>query len=77
MTTDHTAAGEGDLEHRLRRMIELHSLSRVSTRLGVSREALARYLARLEVQAGTRELIEARLTNADNAPPAPESTGES
>ncbi len=77
LMTDHTAAGESDLQRRLRRMIELSSLSRVSAHLGVSKEALLRYLASVDLQAGTRVLIEARLSNTDHAPPAPPRARES
>lgn len=67
MITNHTAAGESDLQRRLRRMVELSSLSRVAANLGVSKESLLRYLASVDLQAGTRLLIEARLSETDHA----------
>lgn len=77
MITNHTAAGESDLQRRLRRMIELSSLRRVSTDLGVSRESLLRYLSNVDVQAGTRLLIEAKLSKTVHAPSAPARAGDS
>lgn len=52
---------EGPLARALRRMIDLQGLSGVSAELGVSREALARYLARIALQRGTHALIERKL----------------
>lgn len=66
MTT--TDADAGELQRRLRRMIELESLDGVSERLGISREALARYLADLPVQPGTLSLIETRLNRPSTRP---------
>jgi transcriptional regulator with XRE-family HTH domain len=62
MASTHTGTGtEGPLARTLRRLIELRGLTRVATDLGVSREALARYLARIDLQQGTRALIEGLL----------------
>lgn len=66
LITNHTAAGESDLQRRLRRMVELSSLSRVATNLGVSKESLLRYLASVDLQAGTRMLIESKLSNTSS-----------
>ena len=52
---------ESDLQCRLRRLIELRGLHVVANDLGVAREPVARYLAGIDVQAGTRELIERKL----------------
>lgn len=62
MTSTDNAGDEGELPRRLRRMVNLRGLSRVSAELGISRESLARYLARLDVQAGTLALIESKLS---------------
>lgn len=66
MTSTDTAGGEGELPRRLRRMINLDGLTQVSRELGISRESLARYLAGLDVQAGTRALIESRISGLDD-----------
>jgi hypothetical protein len=47
-------------------MIELRTLARLSIDLGISREALLRYLAGIDLQPGTVALIESKL-----AGPAP------
>lgn len=65
LTSIDTAGGEGELPRRLRREIELRSLSRVAKDWGISRESLARYLALLDVQRGTRALIESKLSGLD------------
>jgi hypothetical protein len=62
MTSTETV-GPRELRRRLRRQIELRGLVQVSRDLGIARESLARYLARIPVQAGTRALIEAKLTD--------------
>jgi ferric-dicitrate binding protein FerR (iron transport regulator) len=56
-----TETVEPDLPRRLRRMIDLRGLACISRELAVSRESLARYLARLDVHAGTLERIERKL----------------
>jgi hypothetical protein len=75
LTTDTTVAVESDLQRRLRRMIELRTLTRLSIELGISREALLRYLSGVDMQAGTLVLIEAKLAKLDAAPPSPAAAG--
>lgn len=60
MTTA-TENGDADLRARLRHAIEKRTLTRVSVELGVSREALLRFLALVELQAGSLELIRGKL----------------
>lgn len=67
MTSPEPRFGDPDLRHRLRRMIELRSLARVADELGVGRQSLACYLARLTVQPGTLALIEQKLAAVDDA----------
>lgn len=56
-------------------MIDLRGLEPVARELGVGRQSLACYLARIAVQRGTRELIERKLTELveldDAAEPRP------
>lgn len=61
-TNDDTTASDAKLRRRLRRAINDRSLTEVSREVSVSREALLRYLARVDVQAGTLELIRGRLS---------------
>lgn len=60
MTAERTVA-ESDLQRRLRRMINLRGVTHVARELGLAREPVIRYLASLDVHAGTRELIERKL----------------
>jgi len=61
LTAERTVA-ESDLQRRLRRMINLRGVTHVARELGLAREPVIRYLASLDVHAGTRELIERKLT---------------
>jgi hypothetical protein len=61
-----TIVAEGELRRRLKRRVDLFGLTRVSRELGVGREALARYGADYDLHAGTRALIESRLTSLDS-----------
>jgi hypothetical protein len=61
LTAENTVA-VSDLQCRLRRMIDLRGVTHVARELGLAREPVIRYLAGLDIQAGTRELIERKLT---------------
>lgn len=65
---------EGELRRRLKRRVDLFGLTRVARELGVGREALARYGAEFDLHAGTRVLIEQRLTSLDSGPSEPGGT---
>jgi hypothetical protein len=68
LTTSTVDGEEPPLKRRLRRMIDLRGLEPVARELGLGREALARYLAGIHVQAGTFKLIEDRLAKLDAEP---------
>lgn len=56
-----TTTGEGPLARALRRIIELQGLTGASVELGIGRQSLACYLARLPLQRGTVALIERKI----------------
>lgn len=56
------------LQKKLRTMVDLEGLSAVSRRLDIGREALARYLADLELQTATFLGIETAIERASVVP---------
>jgi hypothetical protein len=66
--TSTTIVAEGELRRRLKRRVDLLGLTAVARELGVGREALARYGAEFDLHAGTRALIESRLSGLIDAP---------
>lgn len=72
MTSTDNAGDEGELPRRLRRMINLRGLTRISAELGVSRHSLACYVARLDLRPCTLALIESKLSAANDVDPCPE-----
>ncbi len=62
---------EGELRRRLKRRVDLFGLTAVARELRLGREALARYGAEFDLQAGTRALIETRLTELGDAADEP------
>lgn len=66
-----TIVAEGELRRRLKRRVDLFGLTRVARELKLGREALARYGAEFDLQAGTRALIESRLVELGDAADEP------
>ena len=56
-----TGPSDAELRRRLRRMIELRTTTRAARDLGVSREALLRFLSEVDMREGSRELVRGKL----------------
>lgn len=66
MTT--TSNEEPPLKRKARRLIELRGLEPAARELGIGRQSLACYLARIPLQRGTLELIERKLNELGDEP---------
>lgn len=67
MTETLAVPSDAELRRRLRRMIELRTTTRAARDLGVSREALLRFLSEVDMQEGSRELVRGKLSRLGGA----------